>query len=240
LNVALALGLYGDFTQPPRPGIALWPWDWLALVGRRWLGAGLHTDPLWVLLGRLAVRRDGEPPGAAFAPPDTWLVPADWPAPWGAAPVQVEASRGRLRLRHPAAFLLADVPRRAGVSPRVQARGLLARWPALHLDVAFRPTRPIARGRQPGWQPRPRPLERWLDWLLPYLEARLALALGRDDATTVPRLVCRHRARIEVSSTALDVHLSLAELPIAVRIAGLDRDPGWIPAAGRTVAFHFR
>ena len=35
------------------------------------------------------------------------------------------------------------------------------------------------------------------------------------------------------------VRLPLAELPIAIRLAGLDRDPGWIPAAGRSVAFHF-
>jgi hypothetical protein len=35
------------------------------------------------------------------------------------------------------------------------------------------------------------------------------------------------------------VHLSLSQLPLDLRIAGLDRDPGWIPAAGRSVAFHF-
>ena len=28
-------------------------------------------------------------------------------------------------------------------------------------------------------------------------------------------------------------------LPLAVRFAGLDRDPGWIPAAGCDVRFHF-
>ncbi len=240
LNVALSLGLYGDFTQPRRPGIALSPWDWLALVGERWLGRDLRTDPLWRLFGQLAVRPDGQPPGTGFAPPDAWLMPEDWPLPWGAVPVRIEVHRGRLRLHHPAGFLLADVPCRAAVSPRVQARGLLARWPPLTLDGGPRTTRPVARGRQPGWQPRPIPLERWLDWLLPYLEARLALALGSDDPTTVPLLVCRHRARVEVSATALDVHLSLAELPMAIRIAGLDRDPGWIPAAGRTLAFHFR
>ncbi len=240
INVALSLGLYGDFTQPRRPGIALSPWDWLALVGERWLGRDLRADPLWALFGQLAVRPDGQPPGTGFAPPDAWLMPEDWPAPWGAVPVRIEVHRGRLRLHHPAGFLLADAPRRAAVSPRVQARGLLARWPPLTLDGGPRMTWPVARGRQPGWQPRPSPLDRWLGWLLPYLEARLALALGSDDPTTVPLLVCRHRARVEVSATALDVHLSLAELPMAIRIAGLDRDPGWIPAAGRTLAFHFR
>jgi len=35
------------------------------------------------------------------------------------------------------------------------------------------------------------------------------------------------------------VRLSLTELPLEIRLAGLDRDPGWIPAAGRFLAFHF-
>src|SRR4029453_19226509 len=33
LNAALQLGLYGDFTTPMQPGLALPVWDFLALVG---------------------------------------------------------------------------------------------------------------------------------------------------------------------------------------------------------------
>jgi hypothetical protein len=28
-------------------------------------------------------------------------------------------------------------------------------------------------------------------------------------------------------------------LPLQIRFAGLDRDPGWVPAAGRFITFHF-
>ena len=41
------------------------------------------------------------------------------------------------------------------------------------------------------------------------------------------------------SPTHVDVMFSLAELPIELRLSGLDRDPGWIPAADRVVAFHY-
>jgi hypothetical protein len=51
--------------------------------------------------------------------------------------------------------------------------------------------------------------------------------------------VLRRRARVFVTSTHVDVVLSLAELPLEVRFAGLDRTPGWVPAAGRFVSFHF-
>jgi hypothetical protein len=50
--------------------------------------------------------------------------------------------------------------------------------------------------------------------------------------------VCRY-GRVTTTPAHLDVHFSLAAHPIDIRMAGLDRDPGWIPAAGRHVAFHF-
>lgn len=80
------------------------------------------------------------------------------------------------------------------------------------------------------------PGRRWLQHWRIAVEARLRSALGRDDAS---ELLCRHRAGIAVSEAAVDVTLSLADLPLAVRFAGLDRDPGWIPAAGRSLLFHF-
>ena len=242
LNPALALGLYGDFTQPRHPGIALSPWDWLALIGRTWFGRPIVRDPVWGLLAHLAGRPPGQAPGSGFAPPRDWSVPSDWPVPWGLAqPLEVQTRGGRLRLRHPAGFLLADLPRVPGLAPLVQARDLCGRWPAL----GEAGVRPLARTCKNASQTlcagtgENRVLARWLGRLLPYLKARLTLALGAADPALVPALVCRHPARVHCSATALDLHLSLDELPIELRIAGLDRDPGWIPAADRSVAFHF-
>jgi len=42
-----------------------------------------------------------------------------------------------------------------------------------------------------------------------------------------------------VTPSRLDLHFSLAGHPLEIRLAGLDRDPGWVPAAGRTIAFHY-
>ena len=79
----------------------------------------------------------------------------------------------------------------------------------------------------------------WLEWLLPYVCARLRRALGLREEADPAGVLLLHHARISVTATRLDIHLGLAELPIAVRLAGLDRDPGWVPAAGRSIAFHF-
>jgi hypothetical protein len=55
----------------------------------------------------------------------------------------------------------------------------------------------------------------------------------------VAEVLLRRRARVVVTPVHVDVVLSLAELPVEVRLAGLDRDPGWVPAAGRDVRYRF-
>lgn len=79
------------------------------------------------------------------------------------------------------------------------------------------------------------PLARWTGWIAGYLRARLMRALGREDAA---QLLCRIPARLRITLAHLHVFIRLDEHPIEIRLAGLDRDPGWIPAAGRYVAFH--
>jgi hypothetical protein len=74
---------------------------------------------------------------------------------------------------------------------------------------------------------------------MPYLRARLRHALGTRRDQSPGELVCRHSARVMLTPVYLDVYFDLDALPISIRLAGLDRDPGWIPAAGRQVAFHF-
>jgi hypothetical protein len=104
-----------------------------------------------------------------------------------------------------------------------------------HGAIAVRP----ARRPWPWPGPEASRLDRWLDWLMPYLRARLRRALGLPRARQIGRVLLRHRARLVLTPTELEVVLSLGNLPIEVRLAGLDRDPGWVPAAGRFVAFRF-
>jgi hypothetical protein len=79
----------------------------------------------------------------------------------------------------------------------------------------------------------------WLDQLVVYLRARLALALRLPDRRAIGRVLIEHDARVFLTNSELHVVLSLADLPLAIRLSGLDRDPGWVPAAGRRVAFEF-
>ena len=92
-------------------------------------------------------------------------------------------------------------------------------------------------GEQPGAgfvPPDNRSLREWLAATVGHMRERLALG-GIEG----PSRIVRRYGRVTTTPAHLDVYFSLAAHPIEIRLAGLDRDPGWIPAAGRHVAFHF-
>lgn len=228
VNLALYLDLYSDFTRPREPGIALNPWELVELLGA-WLLGGRPDDPVWDLLAELAGRAPGEPAGRGFAPPRRWRVPPAWLEPFAPDGAwRWSSAGGLLRIVHPAGFTVVAVPR-DDRAPAVQLRAELRRL--------GRPFPSMVRStlqREPA-----RVLARWVARLGGYAHARLAAALGLADPGAVGEAVLAHRAEVLVTPTHVDVRLLLAELPLDLRLAGLDRDPGWIPAAGRFVAFHF-
>jgi hypothetical protein len=229
--------LYGDFTTPLRPGLALPLWDFVALVGRRLYGAGGEGDAVWRLLARLAGRAEGEPPGLDFEPEADWRVPAEWLAPFPEAGVWLwSRDGGRMRVRHQEGFVLLDVAAGLG-DGRQEAREATAVYASAAsfelvrgesdeaVGATLPPTRGVAR------------LEGWVERVTAYVRARLRCALGEGDAKALSRLLLEQEARVLVTAARVEVVMGLARLPIEVRLSGLDRDPGWVPAAGRFVAF---
>jgi hypothetical protein len=79
----------------------------------------------------------------------------------------------------------------------------------------------------------------WLTDLLPHIKARLILALGIESEDPLATILLHHDARVTITPTHLDVLFSLSDHPIEIRLSGLDRNPGWVPAAGRFIAFHY-
>ena len=79
----------------------------------------------------------------------------------------------------------------------------------------------------------------WLTEMMPFIRTRLRQALGIDDETDLGAILLRHQAKVVATATHIDVYFALSEHPIEIRLSGLDRDPGWVPAAGRFIAFHY-
>jgi hypothetical protein len=227
LNLAVHLGFYSDFTTPWKHELELSIWDFVALIGAELLG-GTPSDPIWALLAQLAGRDEGAPPGASFIPPDIWRVDPRWLDAFPERGVLGwSAEDGRIRILHPAGFLLVDIPLEGDLPPLLD--DVLANY-GLDFEMNRRNDFPASTDD---------PLRRWLDWLMPYVRARLRRALGLHHADDPVPMLCQHPARVFVTPAHVDVLLNLDTLPIEIRLAGLDRNPGWLPAAGRTIMFHF-
>jgi hypothetical protein len=250
INAALQLGLYGDFTTPLQPGLALPIGDFLALVGRELAGPELVGDPLWRLLAELDGRSDDEAPGAAqFDPPVCWQLPADWLKAFPEASVwHWSVHADRVRIEHPEGFTIVDLPANSETAD-AQLRTAIEAYACLTFELRADPVTPVALAAPPVGCPPSTfnsqlstclSLQRWLDWLCRYLRARLPRALGFPAGSSAAlTLLLQQSARVQTSATHLRVFFSLAQHPLEIRIAGLDRDPGWVPAAGRHVAFYY-
>jgi len=228
-NAALALDLYADFTRPLDHGLELSFWDFLALAAVDLGGPAVRRDPLWPLLAELAGRKPGKRLGADFVPPNEWRMPTDWLLPFASdvGDWQWEADITRLRVHHSAGFVVFDVLRNEmAVKAQLQLEMAPYAVPVL-TQLAIIQCKQITA------------FARWRGWLMPYLGRRVARALGEVHWRRACRQLLNLPGRIECDAERLAVYFSLEQLPIAVRIAGLDRDPGWIPAAGREVRFYF-
>lgn len=201
-------------------------WALVELLGRHLLGAQLSdcaADPLWGVLAELDGRRPGTLPGVeleAAAPlrlPRAWL--RRWPPPDRTYIAHWDSDR--LMVRHlEAGFAVADVP-----CPAHRADEAAAAEAARLEDADV-----IVDGSVAGAAPTPgrrfgETVGAFVSWLL------------RARGIAVSSLMSPGLVR--VTSTHIDVVLSLEDVDLAVRLAGLDRDPGWVPLLGRIVLFHF-
>jgi hypothetical protein len=125
--------------------------------------------------------------------------------------------------------------------PRVDSPEPESGWATLEaLARSLLPTDPTTEQQDPIW-------------------GILAELDGRDPPTPTPvrlgalthrlhGLLDRHRlapdvfaqpGTLVVGRTHIDVVLGLHQIDLAARSCGLDQDPGWVPALGRVIAFHF-
>ena len=93
--------------------------------------------------------------------------------------------------------------------------------------------------RDEGEDPGSPKVKAWLHEQMPFIRTRLQSALGLIQTEDPGPIVCEQHARVTVTATHIGVFFVLADLPIEIRVAGLDRDPGWVPAAGRFINFYF-
>lgn len=98
-------------------------------------------------------------------------------------------------------------------------------------------TAPDAMPAAPG-----APAGPWPEWLPSYARAlrrRLCRRLGLRPAAWPQALTLAHPARLWCSEAECVAEFDLGAHKVAWRLAGLDRDPGWLPSVGCTLRFVF-
>lgn len=229
LNLGIFLELYRDFTENLLEEIALDIWDFVALLAFEFLGEEAEKDSVWRLLDDLSGRADGENPGDGFSPENDWRIPAKWLETFRSDRKWFWfTAKNRLIVRHPANFSVIDVE--LSDQTEIQLEKELEKYREFFDETENVETAKFAENP---------PFESWLKNLTEYVKARLLQALNLETTDELNEVLFKKTARVSVSAAHLDVNFSLADLPLAVRFSGLDRDPGWIPAVGKFVKFHF-
>jgi hypothetical protein len=185
-------------------------------------GKRLEPSPLWLVdrIGRywFGARYRRDPLAnwvAAHAEsgrlPLSWRMEPDWLVGFGTTGTpRLTRGRRHTTLWHPAGFPLFDGDDR---DCRLRKR---------------RRARPVSRA------PARLPLtDRWSACLALYLNARLE-RLGGSGLSLLAQ-----PARVETRDLDLQAVFGLDRHPVELRFAGLDRNPGWQPAEGRSIAFAF-
>jgi hypothetical protein len=246
INWLVRLDLPGGWSDPPLAE-HVGGWALLEMFGRALLGeTQVHYagDPLWLALQALDGRPPGQAIGHALPPGHSFRLPPATLRRYGAGNSLwlAEARGGRLRLASFASgYLIVDVPL-AGRLPEAAvavemaaytAAGVPARWQ--FAEIA--PSPPLDPATTSALSPA---LAWWLQRVRGLLHFLVARALAQDEAldSTLVSLLCLP-GRLVVSRTHVDLFLSLEQISIAARRAGLDQDPGWVPDLGRIVQFHF-
>lgn len=200
-------------------------------------------DRIWPALAALSGRGTGERLGAGLPRRAAYRLPMAWAAQLpadGNEPQAWAARGGRLRLWSRAGYLLSETrrdasPAAAQADHEAQRWGLGAAPPRARFGNA-----PLAALCRPLIVGIDHALKRWLSFLVPFLRQRLVSALGFDPMETSLRDVLLARpGRLYVTTTHVDLVMRLETASLPVRLAGLDRNPGWLAEFGRVIMFHF-
>jgi hypothetical protein len=252
INLMTHLDLPACFEDDWKLESQLGLWAVLELLGRGLLtwedvipeGHSYEDDLLWAALAQLDGREPGELPGAAFPGGECYRLPQDWFAePDKEEGYHYAARRGWLRLWSEAGYVLVDGPR-TGTSLEAQAMTELrhywgvavSSWTRKAFDHA--PVASLSGPLVAGLDPH---LLRWLALVLPAVRLRLRRALNPSSLerfSLAASLLCCP-GRLYVTSTHVDLVMSLDTISLPVRLAGLDRNPGWMADLGKVISFHF-
>ena len=98
--------------------------------------------------------------------------------------------------------------------------------------------RPRAAGLGSGATGNPE-LDRFLRFVVPFLRWRLGRALSLEPNEEIAEELLARDGEVAIATSHIDVRMPLDQVRLSVRLSGLDANPGFVPALGRVITFHF-
>jgi hypothetical protein len=250
INLMQQLNLPACF-EPDWPATCrLGSWETLEVLARGLLfnaDIELLNDPLWDALARLDNREPGVPPGGGFTRPTQYRLPADW---WAFFPA-VENPRyfwavrkQRLRIWSELGFVLID---RLEQNPITENYLLAALQPyagsaySAHILHRAYTDAPVNYHSRPWLDGINSALLNWLALVLPFIRLYLmsTLHLRPEEPLELEKAAFFYPGELHVTASHVDLVMTLETISLPIRMAGLDRNPGWLADFGRVILFHF-
>ena len=250
INLMQQLNLPACFEPDWAATCRLGSWETLEVLARGLLldaDIELLNDPLWDALARLDNREPGMPPGGGFSRPTQYRLPADWRAFFPATenPRYFWAIRKqRLRIWSELGFVLID---RLEQNPITENYLLAALQPyagsvdsAQILHRAYTDA-PVNCQISPWLDGINSTLLNWLALILPFIRLFLmsTLNLRPEESLELEKVALFYPGELHVTASHVDLVMTLETISLPLRMAGLDRNPGWMPEFGRVILFHF-
>jgi hypothetical protein len=82
-------------------------------------------------------------------------------------------------------------------------------------------------------------LDRFLRFVVPFLRWRLGRALSLEPREEIAEELLARDGEVAIATSHIDVRMPLDQVRLSVRLSGLDANPGFVPALGRVITFHF-
>ncbi len=223
-------------------------WGLLEFLARKLLGAGPAShDPLWAVLAEFTKTDSPGLTGASQGELTNSRLPIEWSGHGAVAGESYgwSASRDRLRLWTSEGYLIADVAR-CGQHPSRQALDeLRLHRPDCNAGNLRRQAIRAAQatiGAAIDASQLDDDLQRWFAFVQPFLLTllRQQMDMAKAGPDAIVDELLKRPGDLFVTKTHIDLVFDIESTSMAVRRAGLDCDPGWLPEFGRVIKFHYQ
>ena len=250
INLMGQLNLPYSFEPDWQVASQLGAWGTLEVMARA-LFAGenveLLSDPVWPALAELDNRDHDVPAGSFFRGARQYNLPLAW---WKLCPEAKKkkifwaAREKQFRIWSEFGFVLIDRPVDVVVTSEYVRTSLRPYCDSINDAKISRRAyadAPVLSAGSTWFSGMSHALIHWLSLITPFVRFQLTrvLKFSIKNKSDLIKSIFYYQGTLYVSKSHVDLVMTLNDISLPIRIAGFDRNPGWMKDFGRVISFHF-